>query len=227
VMSDKLAYVKKLIIRLLGYVSSRIVRVVRSTKRSFLTMVVPRGVDKTNLCSGSQRIPGYFSVDFNRGADLRLDLARNDLPFTTGSLVAVVCMSAINYFTRARAQEIVHEVHRVLKPGGIARFGVQDMEAIARRYVSKDRDFFFQKLSDGRDRFEGPTLGDKFAAWFYGYAIKDVPCRYFYDYDSLAYLFTTAGFSCVERKNYQESSLESIQLIDNRPDQMFYLEAIK
>jgi ubiquinone/menaquinone biosynthesis C-methylase UbiE len=139
----------------------------------------------------------------------------------------VTCTSAINYFTRARGQEIIIEVFRVLQPGGVARFSAQDLESIARRYVEKDMDFFFQKLPDGHERFEGATLGDKFAAWFYGYAIRGIPCRYFYDYDALAYLFKTAGFSVVERKEYRQSRLEHIDLIDNRPDQMFFLEAIK
>ncbi len=184
-------------------------------------------VTRLNLCSGTQKIPGYLGIGLPPGVDLWLDLSRNNLPFADSSLDAVVCISAINYFTRVRGQELVNEVYRVLRPGGIARFGVQDMEILARRYVEKDREFFMQKLSDGTDRFEGPTLGDKFAAWFYGYAIRGFPCRYFYDYESLSYLFKAARFSRVERKAYRESALEHIDLIDNRPDQMFFLEAIK
>lgn len=200
----------------------------RRGRRHFAAVRLRRlSVSKVNLCCGNQKIPGYYGVDFVRGADLSLDLSKNDLPFRDGSLDAVICISAINYFTRARAQEIVSEVYRVLKPGGIARFGVQDMEAIARRYVEKDTEFFFQKLPDGRERFEGPTLGDKFAAWFYGYAIKGVPCRYFYDYESLAHLFKKAGFTIVENKAFQESRLNNIEQIDNRPEQMFFLEAVK
>lgn len=184
------------------------------------------GVRKINLCCGAQKIPGYFGIDFGGEVDLGLDLVKDNLPFKNNSLETVICISAINYFTRTRGQEIVSEVYRVLQPGGVARFGVQDLESIARRYVEKDIDFFFQKLPDGRERFEGATLGDKFAAWFYGYVAVG-PCRYFYDYDSLAYLFKAAGFSIVEKKQYRESSLEHIELIDNRLDQMFFLEAIK
>jgi predicted SAM-dependent methyltransferase len=184
-------------------------------------------IQKVNLCCGPQRIPGYFGTDFCGNPDLKLNLAKYDLPFKSNSLSVVICISAINYFKRARAEEIVGEVHRVLKVGGVARFGVQDMESIARRYVEKDREFFFQKLPNGKERFEGATLGDKFAAWFYGYAIKGVPCQYFYDYESLAHMFKTAGFSVVERKAFQDSSLENIHMMDNRPDQMFFLEAVK
>lgn len=184
-------------------------------------------VQKINLCCGPQKVPGYLGVDFGGDPDLRLDLAKYDLPFESNSLTAVICISAINYFKRARAQEIVHEVHRILKAGGVARFGVQDMESIAKRYIQKDEEFFFQRLPNGEERFEGPTLGDKFAAWFYGYATKGIPCQYFYDYDSLAHLFKTAGFSVVERRMFRESRLENIHMIDNRADQMFFLEAIK
>lgn len=105
--------------------------------------------------------------------------------------------------------------------------GVQDMRVLAGRYLRNDTEFFFQKLPDGRDRFEGLTIGDKFAAWFYGYAIKGMPCRYFYDNESLAHLFKEAGFSIVDTKQFRESRLEDIELIDNRPDQMFFLEAVK
>jgi SAM-dependent methyltransferase len=186
-----------------------------------------RGIGKLNLCSGTQRVPGYFGVDMLDGADLRLDLAAMDLPFADASIDTVVCMSAINYFPQPRAQELAREMHRVLRTGGVCRVGVQDMKAIAERYVRGDREFFFQKLPDGRERFEGPTLGDKFAAWFYGYAVDGRPCAYFYDFDSLAHLFREAGFGLVERRGYRESRIAEVAQLDNRPDQMFFLEAVK
>ena len=204
------------------------VRPLRRAKQILLATSLSRRTEtKINLCSGQQDIPGYIGIDKFPGADVVLDLDRNDLPFADNSLDTVVCMSAINYFTRQRGEQLIVETYRVLKPGGIARFGVQDLESISQRYVVKDDEFFFQKLPDGRERFEGPTRGDKFAAWFYGYPIDGVPCRYFYDYESLAYLFSKAGFSRIEQRKYMESNLEQIKLIDNRADQMFFLEATK
>lgn len=184
-------------------------------------------IRKLNLASGTQKVPGYFAVDLGDGADLQLDLAKMDLPFPAASIDTVVCMSAINYFTRPRSRQLVREMHRVLRPGGVCRVGVQDMRSLAERYIRGDKEFFFQKLPDGRDRFEGPTIGDKFAAWFYGYAIGDYRCEYFYDYESLAYLFREAGFGVVERKAYRESRIGEVGDLDNRADQMFFLEAVK
>lgn len=186
-----------------------------------------RQVRKVNLCCGQQKVPGYFGIDVVDGADLHMDLAKVDLPFSTSTLDVVVCMSAINYFTRLRAQQLVREMYRTLRQGGVCRVGVQDMKSLAERYVRGDTEFFYQKLDDGRDRFEGPTIGDKFAAWFYGYAAGTNRCQYFYDFDSLAYLFKQAGFSLVERKNYRDSRIPEVEQLDNRPEQMFFLEAVK
>ena len=200
----------------------------RSARRRALEQgLADKSIRKLNLACGSQRVPGFFGIDLVDGADLRLDLARMDLPFPDSSLEAVVCMSAINYFTRARAQQLVREMHRVLRAGGVCRVGVQDMKSLAERYVRGDREFFFQKLADGRDRFEGPTLGDKFAAWFYGYAVGAHRCEYFYDFESLAHLFREAGFNVIERRAFRESRIAEVELLDNRADQMFFLEAVK
>lgn len=187
----------------------------------------PAPVTRLNLCGGEQRIPGYWNVDLVPGADLRLDLSRHDLPFPDQALDVVVCTSAINYFTRERAAALVRETWRVLRPGGIARFSVQDLELLARLYLARDAAFFFQPGSTGGDRFPGATLTDKFVGWFYGHETAGGPVRWAYDYDSLSALFRASGFGLVERRRFQDSRLPEVALIDNRPEQMCFLEAIK
>ena len=181
-----------------------------------------------NLCSGDVLLPGFCNVDVAQKSDLILDLETSLLPFADNSCERVVCISAINYFSRARGLQIIEDVRRVLKPGGVARFGTQDLRLIASKYVATDREFFFQKAADGRDRFEGETMGDKFNSWFYGYRVYGTKyCKYVYDYQTLENLFKKAGFSRVEQKKYRESKMADIADIDNRPEQMFFLEAIK
>ncbi len=182
---------------------------------------------KVNLCSGNQKIPGYLSVDYSLSAELIINLNKGKLPFKSHSLGVVTCISAINYFTRERGQEIINEVYRVLDNGGIARFASQDLRKIAKKYVENDIDFFFQKLPDGSERFEGKTMGDKFNSWFYGYESGTGSCKYFYDFETLSDMFIIAGFSVVKEKECMESELNYIELIDNRKSQMFFLEAIK
>ena len=183
---------------------------------------------KINICSGSIILDGYCNIDIEPSADICIDLEKKLFPFLDGSINTAVCISAINYFTRERAQEIVNETYRVLEKDGIARFATQDFKTIVKKYLSDDKKFFFQKLSSGEQRFRGETMADKINSWFYGYKTSgDKSCKYFYDYDTLETLFKKAGFKNIKNKKYMESSIPEIKLIDNRPEQMFFLEAIK
>ena len=190
--------------------------------------VTASGKNKVNLCSGSINLDGYINVDITPDADITIDLEKELLPFPESHIDVLICMSAINYFTRDRAGEIIKDIYRVLKPGGITRFGTQDLRKLAGYYVNEDKEFFFQKLPDGRERFPGKTMADKLNEWFYGYkTFGEKFCKYVYDFETLKLLFEEAGFEEVREKNYMESSLENIDKIDNRPEQMFYLEARK
>jgi len=184
--------------------------------------------DKINLCSGSILLKDYCNIDIYNRADINIDLEKKLLPFRDSSASVIVCISAINYFTRDRGERIIKDVYRVLKTDGIARFSTQDLELIAKKYIDRDKDFFFQKSVNGKERFAGETFCDKFNSWFYGYAVaKNKGCKYFYDYETLRLVFEKAGFKIINNKKYMESTLNNIDQIDNRPDQMFFLEAVK
>lgn len=183
--------------------------------------------NRVNLCSAHLVFPDWWNIDLHPAADILLDLNHSPLPFPDASMDQVVCMSAINYFSRERGAFLIAETHRILSPGGIARFGTQDLDRIAKRYVEKDRDFFFQKL-DGRERFHGVTMADKFNSWFYGYETAGGNRgQYFYDFETLSLLFKRAGFSAIENRPFRNSRILEIEKHDNRPDQMFFLEAVK
>src|SRR6185436_2705818 len=147
----------------------------------------PKTWHKVNLCGGSLHIDGYCNVDLHHSADIRIDLEKKLLPFADNSIEALVCISAINYFSRDRGAEIIRDVYRVLAPGGVARFAAQDLHAIMEKYINNDRDFFFQKLPNGKERFHGVTMADKINSWFYGYQTTGgKACKYFYDFETLA-----------------------------------------
>ena len=183
---------------------------------------------KINLCSGTIKIHGYINIDLFPASDIVLDLENKLLPLPDESADIVACNSAINYFSNCRAGEIIKDVYRVLKPGGIVRFGTQDLHTLAEKYLNEDSDFYFEKLPDGRDRFPGKTFGDKLNEFFYGFhSGGGKHCKYVYDFQSLKILFVEAGFSDIQKKAYHESLIPEIDKIDNRPEQMFFLEAIK
>ncbi|NJB67075.1 putative SAM-dependent methyltransferase [Desulfobaculum xiamenense] len=182
---------------------------------------------KVNLCCGPVLLDGWVNVDVNPGADVTLDLERALLPFADGSVGVLACISAINYFDRQRAQEIINDVHRVLAPGGIARFATQDLNVLARHYLERDTTFWFQAGANGEQRFPGETFGEKLNEFFYGFFSGAKHCKQVYDYESLRLLFERAGFTCIEQRDYRDSRIPEVDRIDNRPEQMFFLEAVK
>ncbi len=182
---------------------------------------------KVNLCSGPVMLKGWVNVDISPMADITIDLEKELLPFEDESVDTLVCISAINYFTLQRGYEIIKDVYRVMKDDGIVRFATQDLRILAQKYLERDKEFFFQKLENGQDRFPGITFADKFSQWFYGFETGGKTCKYVYDYETLSLLFKKAGFEVVEEKKYLESEIPEIKLIDNRPEQMFFLEAKK
>lgn len=182
---------------------------------------------KINIGAGNQKIAGYLSCDVLKGSDLRLDLSKSKLPFDFASVEVIICTSAINYITYKESELLVKEMLRVLRPGGIARIGVQDLDLLVQYYHESNTEFFNQKNSDGSDRFPGDVIADKFNNWFTGFYSNGYSCKYVYNFESLKNIFIKNGFAQVERKNYLESCLEEIAEIDNRADQMFFLEAVK
>ncbi len=183
---------------------------------------------KINLCSGANSLSGYWNLDLEPKADLILDMEKFLLPFRDDSMDVVVCISAINYFTYDRAQKIIKDVYRVLKPAGVVRFGVQNLKVLAEKYIIRDESFFFEKLPNGQDRFPGKTIADKFNQWFFGFpSYDDKTSKYVYDFESLSWLFKAAGFREIKEKKYLESVLPEIEKIDNLPEQMVFLEATK
>ncbi len=76
---------------------------------------------------------------------MRWDVKRG-LPFGDEAFDAVYCSHLLEHLARGDARRLMVDCHRVLKPGGIARFVVPDLEAIAREYLR-----LVDALRDGRE----------------------------------------------------------------------------
>ena len=179
---------------------------------------------RINLCCGPNKLLNWVNVDIH-GADVNIDLENNLLPFPDSSASVVICISAINYFTRERAKEILSDILRVLKPDGLLRIAVQDLRILAKAYLESDYSFWFQKLDNGKERFAGATFADKFNHFFYGFPSYGKTCKWVYDAESLTNLLAECGFTQIIQKEFMESEIQEIAQIDNRPEQMFFLEA--
>ena len=225
-------FVKKLIKNLTPY---GIVNYIRKRKYyqnfGFKKRVQKKNLDdlyKLNLCSGPVMLKDYINLDISPNSDVIIDLENENLPFRNNKFSTVICMSAINYFEKQRAIEILKDVYRVMSSGGILRISTQCLDKLVKYYINNDENFFNQKNEKNLPRFPGKNNAEKLLNWFYGFdTVEGHKTKYIYNFEILSNILKEIGFRNIENKNYFDSEIENIQEIDNRPDQCFFIECEK
>jgi len=91
-----------------------------------------------NVGCGDCLHEAWVNLDLQGGRPgvLRHDLAQG-LPFADGGFDAVYCSHVLEHLPRDEAPALVRECLRVLRPGGVGRFVVPDLEAIVRLYLDR------------------------------------------------------------------------------------------
>jgi SAM-dependent methyltransferase len=89
-----------------------------------------------NLGCGSRYHPAWTNVDFvATGPGVISCNLRTGIPFEDKTFEVVYHSHLLEHFTRDEAKDFIYECKRVLKPGGIIRVVVPDLEAIVRTYL--------------------------------------------------------------------------------------------
>jgi len=99
-----------------------------------------------NLGCGHRFHPAWSNFDFVPAAPgvAQADL-RKGIPLADASSDVVYHSHVLEHFSRAGGASFLLECHRVLKPGGVLRIAVPDLEAIVRSYLAS-----VDKLRDER-----------------------------------------------------------------------------
>jgi predicted SAM-dependent methyltransferase len=89
-----------------------------------------------NLGCGARRHPAWTNLDRTaRGPDVRACDLRYGIPFPDAACAVVYLAHVLEHFTRTDGRALLRECHRVLRPGGLLRVAVPDLETIARLYL--------------------------------------------------------------------------------------------
>ena len=93
-------------------------------------------VKKLNCGCGDRYAKGWVNIDFDSAHPevQRVNLLRR-LPFADGAFDAVYSSHVLEHFAPTTAEALLGECHRVLKPGGILRSVVPDLENTCREYL--------------------------------------------------------------------------------------------
>lgn len=149
-----------------------------------------------------QHVHGVFSMlDY-------LNLCK-PLPYADNTVSAIFSSHVFEHLFMDEVEKLISECYRVLRPGGVCRVVVPDLEKIISLYNPEDPRRFIT------DIYEVATRG----------AVKNSHhCAFTGAF--LSHLFTQAGFFKCSVLSYRVGSCPDIELLDNRPESLFF-EAIK
>lgn len=90
-----------------------------------------------NVGCGDKPLDGFVNIDRGGRPDLRRDVVRG-LPFRDESVDAVYSEHFLEHLGRADGLRFLRECRRVLKPGGVVRIAMPDLDVLVNRYRSED-----------------------------------------------------------------------------------------
>jgi len=161
-----------------------------------------------------------MNVDRNAGAgvDLSCDI-RDGLPVASNTFDYVVSIHALQDLPYLDLLPALSELHRVLKPGGVLRLGLPDLDKALQAYLRKDAGYFYIPDQDAR------SLGGKLITQIIWYGSVRTPCTY----DFIEELLLKIGFRLVVRCAYKQSQsvYAEITTLDNRERESLFVEATK
>ncbi len=161
------------------------------------------------------------------------DLARG-IPHPSESVDAIYSSHMLEHIVPASAELIIRECYRVLKPGGVLRIVVPDLEASVRAYVERDRAYFPSRETAIADAFidtlylrpapKGGRLERTIRAVL---RTDDGGHKWMYDAESLILRVQRAGFTDIERVAAGSGRDPETAKLDSRSPQHIHLEAFK
>ena len=132
------------------------------------------------------------------------------IPLREGSADFVYSSHFLEHLFRADATHLLGESYRVLKPGGTVRVVVPDLAYAVSLYGKGRREdmltqYFFVEDDDS-------------------YFARH---KYMYDFEMLAAQLEEIGFRQIQKQSHQTGSTPDLEVLDNRPEDSLYVEAVR
>ncbi len=175
---------------------------------------------RLNWGCGPRPAPGWTNADrlTMPGIDVSCDI-RQGLPLPSDSFGYAVSIHALQEIPYLEMVPVLRELRRVLKPAGVLRLGLPDLDRAIDAYLRRDPSYFL--VPDD----EVASLGGKLSVQMTWYGNS----RSLLTFDFVAELLGKAGFEEVRRCEYRQtgSPYPEIVSLDNRPRESLFVEAVK
>ena len=177
-------------------------------------------ITRLNWGCGPHPPRGWINADVlnSPSITLRGDI-RDGLALPDDSIDYAVSIHALQDLPYLDVVPALRELRRVLKPGGVLRMGLPDLERAIEAWLRHDAAYFY--IPDEETR----TLGGKLIVQAIWYGSTRTP----FTWDFLRELATRAGFEHITRCKFRhtESPWPEIAELDNRERESFFVEAAK
>ena len=177
-------------------------------------------IKRLNWGCGGCGEPGWINSDIKSGPRVEhcCDI-RQGLPLQNDSIDYAVSVHALQEIPFADVVPVLGELRRVLKPRGVLRLVLPDLEKGIRAYQRGDREYFLVPDEDAK------CLSGKFVIQmlWYGYS------RTLFTADFVSELLRNAGFERVGTCDFRQtnSAFARITELDSRPHESLFIEAVK
>lgn len=138
----------------------------------------------------------------------RLD-ARKRFPFRDNTVDAIHMSHMLSNLRRSDAERCLRECYRVLKPGGLVRISVLDLDAAVAAYDPTDPDAFNDLMLE-----VNTSKHPKNRQWWH------------YNEHSLRKMAQAVGFHDIDRCAFRRGRCPDVERVDSRP-QSLIIEALK
>jgi SAM-dependent methyltransferase len=177
-------------------------------------------IRRLNWGSGEHPEPGWINSDIKDGPgiDISCDI-REGLPLGDASVDYVASIHALPEIPFSDLVGVLRELRRVLKPGGILRLGLPDLDKGIDAYMKNDRNYFLIPDEDA------DTIGGKFVTQLLWYGWS----RSLFTHDFTEELLRDAGYSATFACSFRQtkSRFSEIVELDSRERESFFVEAVK
>ncbi|NUQ67421.1 MAG: methyltransferase domain-containing protein [Phycisphaerales bacterium] len=151
-----------------------------------------------NLGSGGHPVAGMINCDGNlfRRPDCWLDL-RNRLPFPDGSCALVTCSHTLEHLYPDECIEVLREIRRILRPGGLARIATPSMSHAL-------------EMAQGKAHLDWPRNFTDPVAASVNYLFCDGQHKYAYCFHIMDLFARQAGFAGVADVSHANEACERV-----------------
>ncbi len=189
---------------------------------------------RLHLGSGPNVVPGWLNADkFNSHADIYLDVYHR-FPFPNGCFEAIYAEHLFEHIKIEKVRHFLSETLRVLKPKGVLRLSVPDLELFAHKYVERDHEFFAPYL----EKYENRRAEGRSKYWIvrtYGAVFMSLANqrffhhRWMYDFETIEACARAVGYAQVIKQQYGKSTRQDTAAMDKeeRQHESVYIDLVK